>query len=160
MSDINRWWMSNISSDISDVIIRLKCKLSGREIDRNWTNDLSLDYENIDDDMEKMPSILAFWSAVLAEARREKSIVEMKMDIRRSKVLEGVKELIKEGTKVTNSDKDNLVNIDDRYQSLRLQMIEIEATVSKLFGIVEAIKVKSDNLRSFSAMKRAELSNS
>lgn len=156
----NKWWENNIDSDISQVVIALKCKLSGKEIVRNWTEDLSLDYEALDDDMEKMPSVLAFWSAVLAEARREKNLVEMKLNIRRSKVMEGVKELIKEGVKMTVQDKENIVNVDSKYQALQIKLIEIDSTVSKLFGIVDALKVKADNLRSFSAMKRAELQNS
>lgn len=157
---MNKWWKANIEDDIAQIIIKLKAKLSGKEIDRNWTDDLSLDYENIDDDMEKMPSILAFWSAVLAEARREKSLVEMKMDIRRAKIAESFKDLLKDGVKLTVQDKENLVNVDSDYSKLRIKFIDIDATVSKLFGIVDAIKVKADNLRSFSAMKRTELSNS
>lgn len=156
----NKWWTNNISSEISDIVIALNCTISGKEIERDWTEDLSLDYESLDEDMEKIPSLLAFWSAVLAEARKQKSILEMKIDIRRSKVLDGVKHLIKEGVKFTNQDKENLVNVDERFKALRINLIEAEVTVSKLFGIVDALKMKADNLRSFSAMKRAELHNS
>jgi hypothetical protein len=160
MTKINKWWNQNIDKDISNLIIKLKCKLSGKEIDRDWTEDLSLNYEDLDNDMEKMPSVLAFWSAVLAEARREKSIIEMKLNIRKGKVLEGVKELLSEGIKMTVQDKENMVNLDERYKAIQMKLIDQDATVSKLFGIVEALKVKADNLRSFSAMKRAELNNS
>jgi len=103
---MNKWWKDNIDEDLANVVIKLKIKLSGKEIDKNWTEDLKLDYENIDDDMEKMPSILAFWSAVLAEARREKGLIEMKMDIRRSKIMEKFKDLLKEGVKLTVQDKE------------------------------------------------------
>jgi len=156
----NKWWTKSVDSDIRDIIIKLNIKLNNKSVDKDWTEDLSLDYENLDDDMEKMPSILAFWSAVLAEARKEKSLIDVKMDIRRAKVLDSLKDLIKDGIKFTVQDKENLVNVDPTYLTLRNKLINAELTVSKLFGIVDALKVKADNLRSFSAMKRAELHNS
>lgn len=156
---MNRWW-ETVDSDLMDIVIRLRVKLNGKIIDRDWTKDLSLDYENLDEDMERIPSVLAFWSAVLAESRREKGIIEMKLDIRRSKVMSSIKEHMKEGVKLTNQDKEDLINVDQDYVKLKSSMIDVDSTVSKLFGIVESIKVKADNLRSFAAMKRAELSNS
>lgn len=156
----NKWWNSNIDSDISELIVQLNITFNGKKIEKNWIDDLSLNYEHIDDDMEHIPSILAFWSAVLAEARREKSLIEMKMDIRRAKVMESFKDLIKDGVKLTVQDKENIINVDSTYLSLRKTYIDVDTTVSKLFGIVDAIKAKADNLRSFSAMKRAELNNS
>lgn len=155
----NKWWQKNIDPDLSEIIIKLNAKLSNKSIDKDWTDDLSLDYENIDNDMENIPSILAFWSAVLAEARREKATIEMYMDIRKSAVLEKTKEIIREGVKLTVNDKENIVNVDPEFLKYRKRYIDIDATVSKLFGIVDALKVKADNLRSFSSMKRAELHN-
>lgn len=156
----NRWWEGNIDTELSDIIVELKASLSGKKITKKWVDDLSLNYENIDNDMENIPSIIAFWSAVLAEARREKGIIKMKMDIRKSKILEGTKSLIKEGVKLTVQDKENIVCVDERYIELQKREIDLDATVSKLFGIVDALKIKADNLRSFAAMKRAELNNS
>jgi len=155
----NRWWEKNVDSDISDVIIELKATIGNKTVNKNWVDDLSLNYENIDNDMENIPTILAFWSAVLAEARKQHSVIKMKMDIRKSKVLDGTKDLIKEGVKLTVNDKENMVSVDPKYVSLHTQEIELGATISKLFGIVDAIKIKADNLRSFAAMKRAELNN-
>lgn len=156
----NKWWDSNIDKDISDIVVKLNATISGKSINKNWTEDLSLNYEDIDTDMENVPSILAFWSAVLAEARREKGLIQIKLDIRRSKVLEGIKSAIQDGIKLTVSDKDNLVNVDPEFIKLQKRFIDLDSTISKLFGIVDAIKIKADNLRSFAAMKRAELNNS
>jgi len=155
----NKWWENNVDSDIADVIIDLRATLSGKKVSKNWVDDLALNYENLDRDMEDIPTVLAFWGAVLAEARKQRGINRMKMDIRRSKVLEGTKELAKEGIKLTVSDKDNIVNVDQKYMALGTKEIELDATISKLFGIVDALKIKADNLRSFAAMKRAELHN-
>lgn len=155
----NKWWETNVDPELSQIIVELKAFLSGKKVTKNWTDDLALNYENIDSDMEGIPSIIAFWSAVLAEARREKNIIKMKMDIRRSRILENTKGLIKEGVKLTVQDKENIVCVDEKYIELQKREIDLDATVSKLFGIVDALKIKADNLRSFSAMKRAELHN-
>lgn len=159
MNRRNKWWDENVEEDIHGIIIKLKCTLSGKNIDRDWTKDLSLDYEDIDTDMEQIPSILAFWAAVLAEARKQKSLIEVKMDIRRSKILKGIKDRMQEGVKLTNNDKEDIINVDKDYSQLKAKMIEVDATISKLFGIVDSLKIKADNLRSFAAMKRAELTN-
>jgi hypothetical protein len=156
----NKWWSKHVDPEISDVVVALKVRLSGKVINKDWTEDLSLNYENLDEDMEQIPSVLAFWSAVLAEARKKKNVMEMKMDIRRSKVLAAIKNLAAEGVKMTVQDKENMVNVDEDFNKLRVEYIDIDTTVSKLFGIVESLKVKADNLRSFSSMKRAELHNS
>lgn len=155
----NKWWEGSVDTDISDVVVELNALLSGKKVSKSWVDDLALNYENIDTDMENIPSVIAFWSAVLAEARKERSLIKMKMDIRRSKILEGTKSLAKEGVKLTVSDKENIVCVDPKYMQLHKQEINLEATVSKLFGIVDALKIKADNLRSFAAMKRAELHN-
>lgn len=157
---MNKWWESNIEKDIAEMLIELKAKLSGKSITRDWTLDLKLDYEHLDKDMEEIPSILAFWSSVLASARKEKALNEMKMDIRRSKILKELSTNMPEGVKLTVKDKDDMIKIDPIWVKLKTNEIEIDATVSKLFGIVDALKIKAENLRSFASMKRAELHNS
>lgn len=156
----NKWWKKNVDGEIHHVIVELKSKLSGKEIKKDWTEDLSLSYEHVDVDMENIPSILAFWCAVLAEARKEKSLIGIMIDVKKSKILEGTKDLIKEGIKLTVSDKENIICVDPDYIKLRKREIDLDATISKLFGVVDALKIKADNLRSFAAMKRAELHNS
>jgi len=157
---MNRWWAANIDSELADIIITLNIKLSGKEVTRDWTNDVAIDYEDLDNALEEMPSILSFWSAVLAESRKTLKLLEVKIDIRRSKILESLKEQMKEGIRLTKDDKDNLVNVDETFVKLRSRHIELEATVSKLFGIVDSLKTKADNIRSMAAIKRAELHNS
>jgi hypothetical protein len=84
----------------------------------------------------------------------------MKMDIKKSRIITKIKEQVKiDNIKLTVGDKDDLINLDDSYTELRIQSIDMEATVSKLFGIVESLRTKSENMRSFSAMKRVELHN-
>lgn len=159
MARRNKWWSENVDPDISEAVIKLRVLLSKKEVTRDWTEDLALDYEDIDTDMEQIPSILAFWSAVLAEARKAKSLIEVKMDIKRAKILKGVSQHIQEGVKLTVKDKEDIINVDQEFSQLKARLIETDATISKLFGVVDALKIKADNLRSFAAMKRAELTN-
>jgi hypothetical protein len=156
----NKWWISNVPDDLRHALISINARVGNSKIERDWTNDLILNYEDLDKDMEEIPSILSFWSAVLAEARKNQKILEMKMDIKKSRIITKIKEQVKiDNIKLTVGDKDDLINLDDSYTELRIQSIDMEATVSKLFGIVEALRTKSENMRSFSAMKRAELHN-
>ena len=52
---------------------------------------------------------------------------------------------------------DELVEIDTAFIDLHKQLIKEELTLSKLYGIVESMRTKSDNLRSLAGFKRQEM---
>jgi hypothetical protein len=151
------WWDKEIPAELADVIIQLKVKINNQIVNRDWRKDCKIEYDHLEDDLESMPGIFAFWSSVLAEARKNLRIAEYQIDIRKSKILREMK--IPEGVKLTVSDKENIVNLDKEYNELKAKFIELECTVSKLFGIVDSLKMKSDNLRSLAGFKREELKN-
>jgi hypothetical protein len=152
------WWEKNIDQELSEILIKFKLTLNNKEIIRDWRTDCKINYEHLEDDLEDMPSIYAFWTAILSEARKKLRIIEFQIDIQKAKILKGVK--IPEGIKLTVADKENIVTLDVEYNQLIIKQIELESTVSKLFGIVDSLKMKSDNLRSLAGFKRAELTNS
>lgn len=156
----NEWWQKNIDAELGNAIVAFKLKLNERVVARDWRIDCDINYETLEDDLETMPSIFGFWSAVLAEARKKQKLIEFKLSIKRSQILDRISKDMKEGMKMTKDDKDNIVNLDQSYGLLMIESIETEVTVSKLFGIVDSLKMKSDNLRSLAGFKRAEMQGS
>ncbi|MCK9281694.1 MAG: hypothetical protein M0P71_13795 [Melioribacteraceae bacterium] len=152
------WWDKEIPEEIAEVLITLKIKINGKQVTRDWRKDCGVDYDRLEDDLENMSSIYSFWTAVLAEARKNLRVVEYDKDIRKSKIMRSI--VIPEGVKLTVADKENIVNVDPEMGKLIVRHIELENLVQKLFGIVDSLKMKADNLRSLAGFKRAELSGS
>jgi hypothetical protein len=152
------WWDKEIPQEISDVLVILRVKINGKQVTRDWRKDCGVDYDKLEDDLSTMSSIYSFWTAVLSEARKNLRVVEYQIDIRKSKVMREIK--VPEGVKLTVADKENIVNIDPEMGALVIKQIELENIVQKLFGIVDSLKMKADNLRSLAGFKRAELSGS
>jgi hypothetical protein len=155
---MSSWWEAEIDDDIAEILIEFNFSLSGKKIHRDWRKDCDISYENLEDDLETAPSIMAFWSAVLAEARKKLKTLELKVDIQRAKVMKSIRP--PEGVKLTVADKESIIILDAEYGGLLAQKIQLESTVSKLFGIVDSIKMKADNLSSLAGFKRAELNGS
>lgn len=152
------WWDKEIPEDIAEVLITLKVKINGKQITRDWRKDCNIDYDKLEDDLTTMSSIYSFWTAVLADARKNLRTTEFAIDIRKSKVMREIK--VPEGVKLTVSDKESIVTLDPEMAALVAKQIELENVVHKLFGIVDSLKMKADNLRSLAGFKRAELSGS
>ncbi len=153
----NQWWDQNIDHDLGEAIVKFKLVLNNKVVARDWRIDVAIDYDMLEEDLESMSSIYAFWSAVLSEAKKKQKMTEFKMMIKRGKILAAIAKDAKEGVKLTKDDKDNIVNLDTEFASLTVESIEIETTVSKLFGIVDSLKMKSDNLRSLAGFKKQEM---
>lgn len=152
------WWEKEIPEEISDVLVTLRIKVNGKQVTRDWRKDCGVDYEKLEDDLTTMSSIYSFWTAVLSEARKNLRIAEYKIDIRKSKIMREIKP--PEGVKFTVADKESIINIDPEMAQLVVSQIELENIVQKIFGIVDSLKMKADNLRSLAGFKRAELSGS
>ena len=156
----NEWWTKNIDRDLSNAIVVFNLVLNGKTVQRDWRGDADINYETLEDDLETMPSIFAFWSAVLSEARKRLRTIEFQITMKRARILDQIGKDMKAGMKLTKDDKDNIVTLDKGYQILVIKQIDMEGTVSKLFGIVDSLKMKADNLRSLAGFKRAELQGS
>ena len=152
------WWKKNVDEDIAEALVAFKLKLNGREVIRDWREDVKIDEDTIQDDLEDIPSILSFWSAALAEAKKKLRTVEYKLDIQKSKIIREIKP--PEGVKLTVADKESIINLDKQFAALMIEKIDLECLVSKLFGVVESLRIKSENLRSLMAFRRAEMMNS
>ena len=152
----NPWYEQNIDSDVANAIVRLRIVLPNRSvIERDFRADLVIDYDNLEKQMEEMPSIFSFWSLVLSERRMEVSKLERISKLRRATL---VNELVGVDEKSIPKWKiDELIEIDDKLIEIESKYIVAKRTESKLFGIVDALRMKSELIRSLAGFKRQEL---
>lgn len=158
----NKWFEENISEDIASTIIRLDITLPNKKkINRDFRPDVAIDYDELEEQLENTPSSYAFWSSVLAEQRAVVAIIERKVKARRSALTQELLDNAKiSGIKIAQWQVDTLADSDDRLISYEAELILANRTLSKLYAVVDAIRMKSDNLRSLAGFKREELKES
>jgi hypothetical protein len=95
---------------------------------------------------------------LLAEAKKAVATLERVIDIRKGQV---TKELLdaanKDGVKTRASDVELLLKTDESLIELESKLLIANRTQSKMFAIVDAIRMKSEHLRSLAGFKKQEL---
>jgi len=164
-------WFDQIDEDVAKAVIRIKVKLpNGEEIDRDFRGDIAIDYDLLEEQLTEMPGMFAWWSSVLAEQRARVMVIERKIKARRGMVTQ---ELLDESKKIAASgggigtraglrreDIKDLMEKDVKMIKLDATYIQEKRTESKLYGIVEALRMKSEHLRSLAGFKRMEMQQS
>lgn len=155
----NKWFEDNIPEEIAKAIIRVDVTLPNKtKIKRDFRPDVAIDYDGLEKQLEETPSSFAFWSAVLAEQRAVVAIVEQKRKARKAALTQELLEKARmEGIKIAQWQVDNVVEVDDMLIGHEAELILANRSQSKLFAVVDAIRMKSDNLRSLAGFKREEL---
>lgn len=162
MSSGNEWFDDNIVEEIAETIIRVKVNLpKQRYVERDFRPDVAVEYDNLEVQLEHTPSSFAFWSVVLAEHRAAVAIIERKIKARRAALTNELLEKAKlDGVKIAQWQVETLIETDDTLITFESELILANRTLSKLYAIVDAIRMKSDNLRSLAGFKREELKES
>jgi hypothetical protein len=162
MSSGNDWFDDNIPEDIASTIVRVKVNLPKKKsIERDFRPDVAVDYDNLEVQLEEIPSSFAFWSSVLAEHRAVAATVERKIKARRAALANQLLEKAKlDGIKIAQWQVEMVTEIDDKLIEFESELILVNRTLSKLYAVVDAIRMKSDNLRSLAGFKREELKES
>lgn len=161
----NKWFTDNVSEDVAKSLFKIEIKLDdGRTIERDYVADVDIDYDNLEEQMKDMPSIYSFWSVLLAEQKLIVSKIERQIKRRRGKIVEELTSNAKnsEETKTARSalratDIKELIEADDNLLALETKYILAERTLSKLYAVVKALEIKSDNLRSLCSIKKQEM---
>lgn len=157
------WFNQNVPADIADALIKVEIKLPDNKlIDRDFRPDVLIDYDRLEEQLQDLPGIYAFWSMVLAEQKAIVAKFERAVKRRRGKIVEAIRDACKEeGTsRPPAHEMKEIIEADDKLNELEAALIKSSKLSSKLYAIVGAIRMKSDHLRSLSGFKRYELENS
>jgi len=153
------WFSENLSPEITERIIKLRVDMGdGKIVDKDFRPDLKLDYETLEEDLEITPQVFVFWAAVYSEQKAAVARLDRKAKRRRAIAYDLIiQESRKEDwPKVPEKIFRELVEKDDELLRIESQLILANRTMGKLYNIVDAIKMKSDHLRSLAGFKRQE----
>lgn len=173
---MDNWFeREEIETDILDVVAKLKMPLSvvqgGKRVlvqmERDFRSDLEINMIDLEDQMMDTPSIYAFWSNILSEQQMVVDTLERQLKIRRGAVKRELREeaarSMRDGTALSSrtglnrDDIDDLMSLDPEIKELGASLIKAKRALSKLWGIVNAVKMKSETMRSLAGFKKQEL---
>lgn len=152
------WFNRNIEDTIAKIVVRIKASINGQKIDRDFRPDVHIDFEDLEENLMETPQIFAYWAMVYSEQRSEVAKIERVLKRRKSELK---RQMIREAAKneiprVTDKTMNELIENDETVIKLEAQLILANRTAGKLYNIVEAIKMKSEHLRSLAGFKRQE----
>ena len=145
--------------ELEKIIFKIVIKLpDGSSVQRNFASDVKIDYEILEDQLADTPARFAFWASVLAEQKSTVAILERKISRRRAVLSkEFFDAASKDGYRVTKYMVDELIESDEAILRLQGKLIMEQKLMLKIQAIVDALKLKSEHLRSLAGFKRQEM---
>lgn len=156
------WITKNIPEDIANALFKIRVELpNGKIVERNFSADVSPNYDMLEEQLIETPAIYAFWSSVLSEQKFAVAKLERLIARRRSIICdEALRTARDDGGRVTKYVLDEIVEADDSILELQTKLMIAQRSLSKLFGVVDSLRIKSEALRSLAGFKRQEMRDS
>ena len=151
------WYGENVNDDVAKQVITLRFPVQDGVIERDFRPDVEIDYDNLIKQLEETPAMFSWWATLLAEVRKNVAVLERKIKRRKGEVTRELLDAAKnEGTKLRRDDVLDLIEADDLVNKYEAELIMANKHMSKLFAITDALKMKSEHLRSLAGFKRQE----
>jgi len=161
-------WYDQIDSEVADAVVRLRAHIGDdRVFERDFRPDIKVDPENLVEQLSETPTMYAFWSSVLAEQKvyvlqlekaikRRKAIIVNEL-VEQSKIMkaQGVGLAVHGGLR--KDDIKELLEYDDKLLELDAKYLMSVRVESKIWGVVNGLKMKMEALRTICALRRAEM---
>lgn len=132
--------------------------VNGAVVKVNVANDIEIDYERLEEQMDRLPGQYVWWSSIYSEARAMVTLLERRIKIRRGVLIEAAIETAREhNVKLTGPQSEKIIESDNKLNEWEVKLAILQKNVGKLYHMVKAIEMKSELLRSRSGFKRQEL---
>lgn len=152
------WVDKNINSDIANWLFNIRIHVPNRSLfQRDVRPDISIDYDNIEEQLIEISEIICFWDQLLAEQKSVIATLGARMDAVKAEIttelyIKSDKASVKPPAYILK----DLVNNDDRMIELSGRLIIESKRENKLKAVVSALQRKADSLRSLAGFKREE----
>lgn len=156
------FWISEESAEIlsSEAIIFKITMANGNIITINMMDDLEIDYDQIEEQLQSVASIFAFYGAIYSELRMNVAVLERKIKAKRGRLYSAMLDAAKaENVKLSEKTIERLIEKDKNLIEAELNLAILNRNVGKLWYKLEALRMKCDNLRSLAGFKKQEHRN-
>lgn len=147
---------AELPTDIKEALCKIKVKFRGQTQEFDLKDSLKIDYDDIEEEMEKLPHIYQVWAMLYAEVKEQKETIDKKIRKRKGILYKAILEE-SGGKNMRRGDITDLMEIDDVLEKLEAANIIVNKQCQKLWFILESLKMKNDNIRSLSGFKKQEL---
>lgn len=152
-------WLDSLDRDIVDTVFKIKIEMpDGKKIIRDFSIDLSIDYDLLEEQLINTPVMFAFISSILSDQKFTCAKLERQIARRKAKIIENAhNQALKDGIKLHKYVLDELVEVDDEILKWQSKLMLAQKVMGKLYGMLEAMRMKSEHLRSLAGFKRQEM---
>ncbi len=160
-SKLSTWMAENLPTEVlNGTLFKFTIAVGSNKIQVDLTADVVINYSNIQEELENSPSVFTYWAAVYSELRMELALTERRVKARRGLLIDTMlKEAKNEGTRITDRQVQAIVEGDKVLNEFEIKMILLNKHVGKLNFMLEALRMKTDNLRSLSGFAKIDYNN-
>jgi hypothetical protein len=171
-----RWISENVPTEIvTSTLFRFKITLAttivttveedGERVEKrvprtivvDLLQDLDLDQDIVEQQMEDLPAQYAFWSSVYSEARLVVAQAERILKARRGAVTDLIyNKCVESKVKIPSEQVTRIVENDPELIKADENLSRAQMRCGKMFGMMEALKMKAELAKSLGGFKRAE----
>ena len=163
--NLPKWFSTYIPEEISDsslfrfkVCIGQKPDGTNNVIEVDMRADLDIDYGAIQMQLEDVPSEFAYWSAIYSEVKLQTGVLERKIKARRGILANKLmQEATSNGLKITDKQIQTLIEGDEELNKLEARLLLMKKHEGKMYFMIEALRMKADNLRSLAGFAKIEM---
>lgn len=157
---INRpkWVTEHLPEELAtSKLFRFEVKLPGQDITVDLFQDIDIDYDDLENQLERTPAQYMYWASIYSELRGIVAVFERKIRARRGVLTqEIIDEARKEEVKITDKQVASIVDKDEQLLKLEENFDTVQKNTGKVYHMLEAIKMKSEQMRSLAGFKRQE----
>lgn len=131
-----------------------------KSIEVDMRADLEIDYGIIQQQLEDAPSEFAYWAAIYSELKMQVGKIERQIKSKRGKLVDtAIKDAAQAQVRLTDKQVQSIIEADDELNKLEAKLLLMNKHAGKMYFMVEAIRMKSDNIRSLAGFARIEMTD-
>jgi len=159
MSDDVASIFDQMPQEIKDLLVRIRISIPGRKpIYADYRPMVEISYEHLEEQLARTPSDFAFWGNVHAEQKMIVDIQELNLRKRKAEVATAMMEQAKkENISPRRSDIADVLETDEEVIKMQAKLAIEERSLNKMNVLMEALRMKSEHLRSLSGFKKQEM---
>jgi len=159
MSDEFDSIFEEIPEEIRNLVVRIRVSMPDRKpINYDFRPLVKISYEHLEEQLTHTPSHFAFWGMIHAEQKMIVAVLDLNLRKRKAELAAAIMEQSKkDGITPRRSDITDVLESDVEVMRTQAKMIIEEKSLNKLNVLMEALRMKSEHLRSLSGFKKQEM---
>jgi len=150
--------IQNIPDEIKKALFYIEVEIGDKKLQCRVDEDLVIEYDQIEFELEHVAQIYHAWSQLYSEVKEQVNIADKQ--IRRRRGILTTEIIADMGKSLSRGTLADLVECDDKLVVLEAKHIRLQKLAGKLYFTMEAMKLKSDHMRSLCGFKKLEMQNS